>query len=279
MITAMQTQLKETATRMFLEAGESFVSIVPYIVLVLVVLAVGIFVAHCVCRIVLYVLDFIGLDKLAAKVNVDRVLHSIGIQRSISKIVSLLVYWLIVLFALFLLSELLELSTVSDAIGVIVAYIPNLIAGLLILVVGLLVGRFFRDVVSTSLARAGISSGALIGYIVQAVIVIFVCLIALGQVGFDVSIITTNIAVILGVLLVSTGFAIAFAIRPVLENYFICRQLRGQLRKGDTIEFEDVKGEIVDISLTSIVLRQHHTDIIIPVRQLFERRFMRTRSK
>ena len=237
------------------------------------VFVVGIVLAHMARRAVLHLFDFIGLDKLANKVGVDKELRVIGVQSGISKIVGLLVYWLIILMALTLMSEVLKLGTVSEAIGLIVAYIPHLIAGLLILVVGLLVGRFFRDAVSTSLARAGIASSQALGFILQVIIVIFVCLLALRQVGFDVSVITTNIAVILGVLLVSAGVAIALAIRPILENYFICRQLRVHLRVGDRVRCGDIEGEVVSFSLTSVVIRNGDTDTIVTARYFFDKRF------
>ena len=280
MFNAMQQRLNESASEMMVTASDQLVEVVPQVILALIILAVGALVAHIAKRIVLHIFDFLGLDKLAAKVNVDKALHAVGIKRSVSRIVGLLVYWLIVLFALLLMSEALELGTiVSEAIGAIVAYIPRLIAGLLILVIGLIVGRFFRDVVSTSLARAGIAASTILGHIVQAIIVIFVCLIALKQVGFDVSVITTNIAVILGVLLISGGLALALAARPVLEEFFISRQLSRHLKRGDVITYEDVEGEVVEFSPTNVVIRSNGEDVVLPVRKLFEGQFSKKTNK
>jgi len=260
---------------MITTSGEQFVEIVPKVLLALFVLVVGYIVARVVKKIVLHVFDFFGLDKLACKVNIDKALRSVGIKRNVSGILGLLVFWLIILFALLLMSEALDLGAISEAIGAIVAYIPHLIAGLLILAIGLLLGRFLRDIVSTSLARTGIAASEVLGVIVQVIIIIFVCLLALKQVGFDVSVITTNVSVILGVLLVSVGLAIALAIRPVLENVFACRQLRSGLRIGDSIEFEGTKGEITSFTLTSVVVRDGNKEIIVPSRLLFERQFTR----
>lgn len=264
-------------TEMLATTSDKLVEVVPRIVFALVVLMVGAIAAWLARKAVLRLFDFIGLDKLVAKVNIDRALRTLGIHSRVSRIFGFLVYWLIVLFALLLMSEVLELGAVSEAIGSIVAYIPHLIVGLLILVIGLLVGRLLRDIVSTSLARAGIAASNILGFVVQTVIVIFVCLLALRQVGFNVDIITTNIAVILGVLLVSAGLAVAIAVRPVLENYFICRQLKQHLRLGDHVEFDGVKGEVVSLSITSVVVRQGNHDVVIPARQLFEQRFSRSR--
>ena len=261
---------------MIATSSEQLVEIVPKVLLALFVLVVGYIVARVVRKIVLHVFDFFGLDKLACKVNMDKALRSIGIKRNVSGILGFLVFWLILLVALLLMSEALDLGAVSEAIGAIVAYIPHLIAGLLILVIGLLLGRFLRDIVSTSLARTGIAASEILGVIVQVIIVIFVCLLALKQVGFDVSVITTNVSVILGVLLVSIGLAIALAVRPVLENIFACRQLRSSLQVGDQIGFDGVEGEVKSFSLSNVVIQDGNKEIVVPARLLFEQRFSRT---
>jgi small-conductance mechanosensitive channel len=276
MFNTMKERLQETASQMIATSSEQLVEIVPKVLLALFVLVVGYIVARVVRKIVLHVFDFFGLDKLACKVNMDKALRSIGIKRNVSGILGFLVFWLILLVALLLMSEALDLGAVSEAIGAIVAYIPHLIAGLLILVIGLLLGRFLRDIVSTSLARTGIAASEILGVIVQVIIVIFVCLLALKQVGFDVSVITTNVSVILGVLLVSIGLAIALAVRPVLENIFACRQLRSSLQVGDQIGFDGVEGEVKSFSLSNVVIQDGNKEIVVPARLLFEQRFSRT---
>ena len=276
MFNTMKERLQETTSQMLSTSGEQLVEIVPKVLLALFILVVGYIVARVVKKMVLHIFDFFGLDKLACKVKMDRALRSIGIKRSVSGILGFLVFWLIILIALLLMSEALDLGAVSEAIGAIVAYIPHLIAGLLILVIGLLLGRFFRDIVSTSLARTGIAASEVLGVIVQVVIIIFVCLIALRQVGFDVSEITTNVSVILGVILASIGLAVALSVRPVLENIFACRQLRSGLRVGDSIEFDGVKGEVKSFTLTSVVVEDGKKEIIIPARLLFEKSFSRS---
>ncbi|OGG92128.1 hypothetical protein A3H16_00950, partial [Candidatus Kaiserbacteria bacterium RIFCSPLOWO2_12_FULL_53_8] len=220
MFQAMQERLSSAMAEMLSGTSETLVKIVPQLLLTIVVLIAGFVVAHVAYRLVLKFADVVGLDKLVAKVNVDRALRTVGIRSNLSKILGFLVYWFAILFVLLLLSEILDLGAASDAIGAIVAYIPHLIIGLLLLVIGLLIGRFLRDIVSTSLARAGVTGSMVLGHLVQTLIVLFACLLALRQIGFDVSIIMTNIAVILAVILASAGLAIALGLRPVLEQSF-----------------------------------------------------------
>lgn len=273
MFSDMQQRLSETASSLISQTSEQLVEVVPQIILAVVVLTVSVVVAHVVCKVVKHIFDVLGLDKIANKVNFDRMLAKIGVKRSVSSIFCFLIYWLIILVALLMISDVLNLGAVSDAIGSIVSYIPRIIAGLLILVIGMILGRFFRDVVSTFLARGGIASSELLGAVSQAVIVIFVCLLSLQQVGFDVSVITMNVARILGVALVAGGLAVALAIRPVLENMFACRQIKVHLKLGDVVECDCTKGEVVRFSLTSVVIRDGDDEVVMPAKHLFEKRF------
>lgn len=279
MFDAMQQKLIKAFTVMVSSTSAKLIDIVPQILITVAVLIAGVIAAHVAYKIVLKLSNVIGLDKLAAKVNMDRVLKTIGIRRSISRILGLLVYWLIILFVLLLLSEVLQLGTASEAIGAIVGYIPHLIIGLLLLVVGLLIGRFFRDIVSTSLSRAGIAASMILGHLVQIIIVLFSCLLALRQIGFDVSVITTNIAVILAVALASTGLAVAIGLRPMLEHFFCARHIKQIISSGDRVEIDGVSGEVIKFSGTHVVLRTEHGEIAIPGRFFYDSRFIVQRKQ
>lgn len=275
MFQAMQERLSDAFAEMVSGTSNNLVKIVPQLLLTIVVLLAAFVVAHVAYKLVLKFADFVGLDKLAAKVNVDRALRTVGIRSNISKILGFLIYWFTILFALLLLSEILDLGAASDAIGAIVAYIPHLIIGLLLVVIGLLIGRFLRDVVSTSLARAGLTASAVLGHLVQALIVLFACLLALRQIGFDVSIIMTNIAVILAVLLASAGLAVALGLRPVLEQSFCARQLKQLLKVGDHIEIDGLHGTVLTISFSHVILRAENKEIVIPARRFCEMPFIK----
>ncbi|MBT3835034.1 hypothetical protein HOF56_02180 [Candidatus Peribacteria bacterium] len=274
MFSAMKKQLSETTSELLSQTSDKIVEVVPQIILALLVLIVSIIVARIACKLVKHIFDVLGLDKIANKVNVDRMLRMVGIKRSVSSIFCFLIYWLIILAALLLITDILQLGAVSDAIGAIVSYIPHLIVGLFILVIGLILGRFLRDVVSTFCAKAGISYAELLGAVVQVVIVIFVCLIALQQIGFDVSVITMNAARILAILFIAISFAGALAAKPFLENAITCMQLKSHLKIGDHIDCEcDIKGEIVKFLITGVVIKSGDSTVVIPAKKLFENKF------
>ena len=271
----MQDRLREAFTELVSSTSAKFVEIAPQILLTLIVLVAGVIVAHLAYKLVLKLSDVMGLDKLAGKVNIDRALRLIGIRRALSRILGLLVYWFAIFFVLLLLSKTLDLGTASDAIGAIVSYIPNLIIGLFLLVFGLLIGRFLRDIVSSALVRTGVTASTILGHLTQVVIILFACLLALRQIGFDVSIITTNVAIILAVLLATSGLALSMGLRPLLEQAFCSRQLKQLLKVGDHIELNGVSGTVVAITLTHVVLQNAHGDLLVPANDFFAHHFIR----
>ena len=279
MFNAMQERLQEAFTELMTGTSAKFIEIAPQLLLTLVVLVVGVIVAHLAYRLVLKLSGVIGLDKLAGKGNIDRALRMIGVRSALSKILGLLVYWLAIFFVLLLLSETLDLGAASNAIGAIVSYIPNLIIGLLLLVFGLLIGRFLRDIVTSSLVRTGVTASVILGHLTQIVIILFACLLALRQIGFDVSIITTNVAIILAVLLATSGLAFAIGLRPILEQSFCSRQLKQLLKVGDHIVIDDASGTVAAMTLTHVVLTTPHGDLLIPAHDFFAHRFVKKEER
>lgn len=278
MFQALQSRLTEAFQELLTGTMQQFINVLPKMLVTIVILAVGVIIAHLAYKTVLKLSEVIGLDKLAAKVNIDRALKMIGLRMALSKILGLLIEWLIILFTLFLLAEILEFHAASDAVGAIVAYIPRLIIALLLLVLGLLLGRLLKDIVMHALRRTGTAASMTLGVLVQVVTVLFTCLLALRQIGFDVSIFTTNVAIIIAVLLGSAGLATALGLRPLLEQYFFTRYVKTLLRPGDVVRLKDIEGEVITITIAGIVLKNEAGETVLPARELCEGRFTKIRK-
>ena len=95
-----------------------------------------------------------------------------------------LVYWLVILAALVIAFNSLGLTYITDLLGQLVLFVPQLIVALLILVFGAYFARFVGNAVitycrATSACRTPTCSGRLAQYAILA----FVVLIALDQIG------------------------------------------------------------------------------------------------
>ena len=87
---------------------------------------------------------------------------------------------------------------------------PNIIAAVFILIVGMFAAIVVRNIVRVSASNAGIAQANLFGNIAEVVIMVFAAAIALEQLQIGVRIIDLTISIILGSF--GLGFALAFGL-------------------------------------------------------------------
>lgn len=199
--------------------------------------------------------------RLGASLNrkLDRLLPAdrarrIRLSAALVRLLSNLVFWIVILGFVTAAAEVIELDTLSRWLGRIVAYLPSLLVGALIIVAGYLIGAIVRDLVQDALDSAGIAQRNLIGRLAQAAAFLAAVVIGIDQIGVDVTFVTTMIAIVLGVVL--AGFSLAFGLgaRQSVANLIAARALQRQFSVGQRARLGDIEGEIIELTPTSVVL-------------------------
>ena len=89
----------------------------------------------------------------------------------------------------------------------IVLYIPNVLAAMIVLVIGALFAVFLRKIVETTAKNAGLTHAKQMGMLTHTIIVIFAVIIALEQLKIGITVLSQFITIIIG----SIGLALALA--------------------------------------------------------------------
>ena len=114
----------------------------PILLGALIILVVGWIVAKLIRRGVDLLLKTIRFDAMADKTGISEVLRKGDMKITASQVVSGLVYWLIIIMVLIMTVDALGLPKASDVLTSVFAYVPKVIAALLVLVVAIVPGRF-----------------------------------------------------------------------------------------------------------------------------------------
>jgi len=122
-------------------------------------------------------------------------------------LIALIVYWLLMLIVIMVTANVLGLTTVAELMDKIVLYVPNVLAALIVLVIGALLAVFVRKVVETTAKNAGLTHAKGMGVLTHTVIVIFAVIIALEQLKIGITVLSQFITIILG----SIGLALALS--------------------------------------------------------------------
>ena len=192
----------------------------PTLLAVLIILLVGGIISKTLERLIVTVLKKISLDKIADQVQLSAVLAKGGIRRKLSELIGAIVYWIVMLAFVMTVLNVLGLTKAADLFRDLVAYLPNVIASVFILIVGVFAATFLATTVRTAASNAGILQAHLLGQAAQTVVVIFAVVTALRQ--LEIKLIDEAFLIILGG--ISLGCALAFGLG--------CKDLAGRWVSG-----------------------------------------------
>ncbi len=183
---------------------------IPRLIGVLLILILGWLLAKLIETVIIRVLKLIRLDTLSEKSGASNFLAKGGVKYTLSELIGVLVYWIMMLIVIITALNALQWTVAAELLNRVVAYIPNVIAAVVILVIGMFVSTVLAGVIRTAAGNAGIRQSRLLGQITQAVIVIFAAVIALEQLNIGRIIIASAVQIILAA--VGLGMAIAFGL-------------------------------------------------------------------
>lgn len=196
----------------------------PRLAVAVVVLIVGWLIAKAVRFGLVKGMRALNFHVLTERAGIDAFLQQGGTQKDTTDVFGVLLYWLVILVALIIAFNGLGLTQVTDLLLRVLLFLPKLLVGLLVLIVGSYFGRFVGNAVQTYLRNIGISDAELLGRIAQYAIVVFVVLIAIDQLDIGGDLVQRTFLILLtGVVL---ALALAFGLggrdwaAALLERWF-----------------------------------------------------------
>ena len=192
----------------------------PRLLLAILVLVIGWLVAKLVRFAIVKALHAINFNVVTEKAGIDRFLSQGGADVDTIRVLGGLFYWLVILAALMIAFNSLDLAYVTDLLGRVVLFVPRVMVAVVILVFGAYFARFIGTAVTTYLRNLGAREAGLMGRLALYAIMTFVIMIALDQIGLG-DIIRETFLVLVGA--IALALALAFGIG-------------GQKRAGEIIE-------------------------------------------
>jgi hypothetical protein len=239
----------------------------PNLLAAVVVLTLGWLVARLLKALSVRLLD--GADRLWQRFVTRTAIPAGNLRRPSGKTVGSLVFWLVMLFFLTAAAEILGVKVFADWLARLVAYLPALIAGVVILLAGVFIGNLARDLVEAAAISAGIEQSEFLGRGVQLIILGTALLIGAEQVGIQVSFLTGIVTVLVSAVLGGMALAFGLGARHYVSNLVAARGLRQSLHVGQRIRIEGIEGVVLEVTATAVRLQAEQDEHSIPA-HLFE---------
>ena len=254
------------------------VSYIPSVVNGLLVLLVGYLVARAVRWLLYTVLHRIGVDRLAERSGVNIGFRRLGIRLIPSLLIAQIVFGFLLLTFTITATRFMRLEAVAVLLERLLAFLPNLLAGLIVFLLGSTIARLAGTFVAGIAAGAGLGYARQLGRLVEYLLSLFVVVVSLGVLGIDVSVLVTTIILVIAAFGLALGLGLGLGARTIIYQILAGYYVRRRFRLGQTIQIGEVRGEVSGIGSISTVLNTAEETIVMPNATLIEQGVRSPRS-
>ncbi len=253
-------------------------STLPNLLVALVFIITGYYIAKLTARFLQTLLRKIGLDSITEKINDIDIVHKSNLKIQLSSIIANTVYYFIFLVFIIAATDSLRMPAISDLVIKVVNFIPNALVALIVLLVGLLAANGMKNIIFKTCRSLNIPSAGIISNAVFYFIFISVGISALNQAQIDTTFLRNNLTVILGGVVAAFALGYGLASKEVMLNLMASYYSKGNITVGDTVQIGNLKGKVIHIDNSTVKLQSGEQLIIFPLHKLLSEAIIVTPS-
>ncbi len=245
-----------------------FSDAIPKIALALIILVIGRFIADLARKLVKRALVAMHADRLTTELNDIDLVQRAGARIEISGVISNMVYYVLMLCFVIFATDMLGIPAITAMVREVIDYLPALFSALILFLLGLYVADILRKAVQTTLQSLGVASAKLIASGLFYLLFLTIAVSALAQARINTAFIASNLTVIIGAGALAFAFGYGLASRDLVASYLAGFYNRNKVRIGDDIRIIGVRGKVVLMDATSLILQTPERAIVIPLSKL-----------
>jgi len=178
---------------------------VPRFLTGLIILLIGLIISSIVKQVLIQVFRVVKLDSLLEQYGVPATRVTAGVSWTV--FFAEVAKWFIIIVFLIPTADIWGLGQFVVILNNFLAYLPNILVSVLLLLVGFVVGRLVHDLLLASVHGVSQESSKTIAVVGQYSVIIFAVLIALNQLGIASDLIRILFAGIVASAALATGLA------------------------------------------------------------------------
>ena len=205
----------------------TFLAALPSIVGALLLLVIGWIIAGIAGGFVARLLRKVGVDQLATKAGITAFLQRAKLKLDTPGLIGGIITWYVRLIFVVMAANAVGITAVSDVLGQIIAFIPNLLVALLILGAFAWLAGVTRNLVTGATESAGVPNSGLLATLAYATVLGFGIVAAASQIGVAATLINILFTGIVAALAIAIGLAFGLGGRE--EAARVLGNFRGQV--------------------------------------------------
>ena len=218
------------------DSVQKLLDFIPNLIGALLILLVGYIIAKVARTALNKILEKTKVDETLTKSDAGRYVEKVSPDSKPSHLIGFVVFWFVFLFAISAAVGALKIAALTDFIGQVQAYLPNVIAAVLIFVIAAALAGAAGGAVNKLMGDT--STGKLVQSVVPGLILAIALFMVLDQLNIAPQIVTITYAALIGALALGSALAFGLGGREVAAKMLSDAYDAGQRNK------EQVKQDI-----------------------------------
>ncbi len=227
----------------------------PNVLGAIVILAIGWLGAKILRSLTVKVLRACGIVELSKKIKFHSMLTKVGITKTLDEILGGLVYYMVLFIVLLSASEILGFKLVLDTLNRFIAYLPHVFGALLILIIALYLTKVIKDGLASASTSLNIAYAGALSSVLEILIVGFGIVMALTELGLDMTIFSANITIIISGIVLALALSLGLGSRSIMTNVLARYYISQLFHVGDSVSLGGYKGTIIKITPVSVIIK------------------------
>tara|TARA_B100000678_G_scaffold264510_1_gene248091 strand:- start:63 stop:770 length:708 start_codon:yes stop_codon:yes gene_type:complete len=205
--------------RAFANVFQGAIEFIPELLLALLLFILGLVVGSFVGKGVKQILNRVGLNKVFHNDTIERASKRAGYEFNLANFLGFLVKWFLIIVFTVAALEVLGLAEIRNFLSEVVSYLPQVLAAVIILLIGGILGEFLQNLVQASARTANLRSASALGIVARWAIWVFAALAALSQLGIAAYFVQTFFTGIIIAAALAFGLAFGLGGRDAAGRY------------------------------------------------------------
>jgi len=213
---------------------ESIVGYMPNLFGAIIVFFAGVAIAVVMRKIVVRGIALLKIDEAIDKFEVKASLEKFGIKLHVGELIGWIFKWFFIIVALIAATDILGWYQVTDYLKQVVIFVPNVIIAIIILLAGILLGNFVRNIVKSAVNAARLASADFLAGIAKWSILVFSFMAAMVQLNIAPDLIRVLFTGLVAMMALAGGLAFGLGGKDHASR--LLDQLRRDMSSSDSSE-------------------------------------------
>lgn len=192
--------------------------ILPSIIGGILIFIVGLILAFWVKKLVIELLKILKVDRFSKSSGIDDFLKKAEVKTSFIELTGTVFEWLVILIFFLALVDILGLSVVSNVLLVVLGYVPNIFAAVLIFAAGYLLGGVVESIVRGALSSIDHEIAKPLSRLSRFLIILAAALAAIGQLKIAETFVNTFFQGLTYTMVLAVGLSVGLGAKDLVAK-------------------------------------------------------------